>query len=155
MLARAPIHGLRPLTFIPASSKVSSFKSKFKFNFSTSGHGRETLDISKLFISPGVDREEEMKKEMLIAGSNIVKGPYAGDARVKEVQFVKSSERPKDCPRDGRPEIALLGRSNVGKSSLINCLVRKDLAMTSKRPGMQMPLIQHVLLGTNSPKGFS
>jgi GTP-binding protein len=42
---------------------------------------------------------------------------------------------PRDFPTDGRPEIALVGRSNVGKSSLINALVRQDVARTSSAPG--------------------
>lgn len=42
---------------------------------------------------------------------------------------------PGDFPTDGRPEIALVGRSNVGKSSLINALVRQDVARTSSTPG--------------------
>lgn len=88
-----------------------------------------------LFIPPGVDPEEVTDK-MVLPGSNIVIGPYAGDAKVKEVEFVKSSARAKDCPRDERPEFAMLGRSNVGKSSLINALVRKkEVALTSKKPG--------------------
>jgi GTP-binding protein len=50
--------------------------------------------------------------------------------------FVKSALRPEDFPRDGRPEIAFAGRSNVGKSSLLNRLLkRKGLAKTSKSPG--------------------
>lgn len=73
-------------------------------------------------------------------------GPYAGHAQIKEVQFVKSSNRPKDCPKDGRPEFAILGRSNVGKSSLINSLVRKkEIALTSKKPG-KTQLINHFLV---------
>lgn len=73
---------------------------------------------------------------MVLAGSNIVVGPYAGDSKIKEVEFVKSSGRAKDCPKDNRPEFAILGRSNVGKSSLINSLVRKkEVALTSKKPG--------------------
>lgn len=49
---------------------------------------------------------------------------------------MKSSSRAKDCPRDTRPEFAMLGRSNVGKSSLINALCRKkEVALTSKKPG--------------------
>lgn len=88
-----------------------------------------------LFIPPGVD-PDEVTEDMVLPGSNIVIGPYAGDAKIKEVDFVKSSNRPKDCPEDNRPEFAMLGRSNVGKSSLINCLVRKkDVALTSKKPG--------------------
>lgn len=88
-----------------------------------------------LFIPPGVEPEEVTEK-MVLPGSNIVIGPYAGDAKIKEVEFVKSSARAKDCPRDERPEFAMLGRSNVGKSSLINSLVRKkEVALTSKKPG--------------------
>lgn len=89
-----------------------------------------------LFVPPGVD-PDEVTEEMVLPGSNIVLGPYTGDAKIKEVDFVKSSNRPKDCPRDDRPEFAMLGRSNVGKSSLINFLVRKkDVALTSKKPGL-------------------
>lgn len=63
-------------------------------------------------------------------------GPYAGHSQIKEVTFVKSSNRSKDCPNDGLPEFAVLGRSNVGKSSLINTLVKKkEVALTSKKPG--------------------
>uniref|UniRef100_M8AWI4 GTP-binding protein n=1 Tax=Aegilops tauschii TaxID=37682 RepID=M8AWI4_AEGTA len=55
---------------------------------------------------------------------------------VVNADFIKSSVRPDDCPRDGLPEFALVGRSNVGKSSLLNSLVRrKRLALTSKKPG--------------------
>jgi GTP-binding protein len=46
-----------------------------------------------------------------------------------------SAVAPRDFPADGRPEIALVGRSNVGKSTLINSLVRKDVARTSATPG--------------------
>jgi len=75
-----------------------------------------------------------------------VVGPYAGESRIKEVEFVKSSARAKDCPRDTRPEFAMLGRSNVGKSSLINALCRKkEVALTSKKPG-KTQLINHFLV---------
>lgn len=51
-------------------------------------------------------------------------------------EFVKSSFEKKHWVTDGRPEIAFLGRSNVGKSSLINSLLRrKGLARTSNTPG--------------------
>ncbi|XP_010245164.1 PREDICTED: GTP-binding protein At2g22870 isoform X2 [Nelumbo nucifera] len=97
------------------------------------------------FVPPGVE-PEEVREDMILPGSNIVLGPYAGHAQIKEVQFVKSSGKAKDCPKDDRPEFAMLGRSNVGKSSLINALVRmKEVALTSKKPG-KTQLINHFLV---------
>jgi GTP-binding protein len=50
-------------------------------------------------------------------------------------EFVTSAAGAADFPRDGLPEVALVGRSNVGKSSLLNALVRQPLARTSATPG--------------------
>jgi GTP-binding protein len=50
-------------------------------------------------------------------------------------EFVTSAAGAGDFPRDRLPEVALVGRSNVGKSSLINALVRRPLARTSAAPG--------------------
>ena len=50
-------------------------------------------------------------------------------------EFVTSAAGAGDFPRDGLPEVAIVGRSNVGKSSLINALVRRQLARTSAAPG--------------------
>ena len=50
-------------------------------------------------------------------------------------EFVTSAAGAGDFPRDQLPEVALIGRSNVGKSTLINALVRKTLARTSAEPG--------------------
>jgi GTP-binding protein len=55
---------------------------------------------------------------------------------IKNPQFVKSILNWKEKPRPALPEIAFVGRSNVGKSSLINCLVNiKNFARVSKQPG--------------------
>jgi GTP-binding protein len=50
-------------------------------------------------------------------------------------EFVKSAAGAGDFPRDRLPEVAMVGRSNVGKSSLINALVRHPIARTSAAPG--------------------
>lgn len=55
---------------------------------------------------------------------------------IKHVNFVGSYEHEWQCPKDGRPEYAFIGRSNVGKSSLINMLSgRKAIAKVSNTPG--------------------
>jgi GTP-binding protein len=50
-------------------------------------------------------------------------------------RFVTSAAKPEDLPVEQLPEVAVVGRSNVGKSSLINALVGQDLARTSRTPG--------------------
>jgi len=56
--------------------------------------------------------------------------------KIRSARFVKSATRPDDFPRDQRPEIAFCGRSNVGKSSLLNVLTNvRGLARTSSSPG--------------------
>ena len=59
----------------------------------------------------------------------------------QRVVFVKSVYDLKECPKGELPEIAFVGRSNVGKSSLLNCLLsKKSLAKTSSRPGKTQAL---------------
>ncbi|MEE3233925.1 MAG: ribosome biogenesis GTP-binding protein YihA/YsxC [Candidatus Latescibacterota bacterium] len=61
--------------------------------------------------------------------------------RCDSAEFVVGAVSPKDFPDDGCPEIVFSGRSNVGKSSLINCLLqRKNLARTSSVPGKTQQL---------------
>jgi GTP-binding protein len=55
--------------------------------------------------------------------------------KLLEAQFVTSAADARGVPRDGIPHIALVGRSNVGKSSLINALTGRKLARTSAAPG--------------------
>ena len=65
---------------------------------------------------------------------------------IKSAEFIVSNSEHSKCPQDGKPEYAFIGRSNVGKSSLINMLTnRKGLAMTSSTPGKTM-LINHFLI---------
>lgn len=66
--------------------------------------------------------------------------------KIKTAEFKISNSDVAKCPSDRRPEYAFIGRSNVGKSSLINMLTgRKSLAMTSATPGKTM-LINHFLI---------
>ena len=68
---------------------------------------------------------------------------------IKSAEFVMSNSDVKKCPKNLLPEYAFIGRSNVGKSSLINMLTnRKNLAKTSGRPG-KTQLINHFLINKN------
>jgi GTP-binding protein len=68
---------------------------------------------------------------------------------IKEARFIVSNTDVKKCPRPDKPEYAFIGRSNVGKSSLINMLTRrKSLAKISGKPG-KTRLINHFLINDN------
>ncbi len=65
---------------------------------------------------------------------------------ITTASFVISNPSVENCPQDALPEFAFIGRSNVGKSSLINMLLnKKDLAKTSSKPGKTL-LINHFLV---------
>lgn len=65
---------------------------------------------------------------------------------IQKATFVISNSNPGNCPKPDRAEIAFIGRSNVGKSSLINMLVnQKGLAKTSQKPG-KTQLINHFMI---------
>ncbi len=69
--------------------------------------------------------------------------------RIKSAEFVMSNSDVAKCPNQPIPEYAFIGRSNVGKSSLINMLTgRKSLAKTSGRPG-KTQLINHFIINDN------
>jgi len=68
---------------------------------------------------------------------------------IKSAEFVSSYVSYKDCPQNNIPEYAFVGRSNVGKSSLINMLLdRKKLAKTSQSPG-KTQLINQFIVNNN------
>jgi len=61
--------------------------------------------------------------------------------KVTKAEFIKSAFKEDDWPKDAQPEVAFLGRSNVGKSSLINSLLSvRGLARTSSTPGRTQSL---------------
>src|SRR3954465_2860062 len=67
--------------------------------------------------------------------------------------FVVSAASASDFPRDGLAEIALVGRSNVGKSSLINALTRQKVARTSAEPGKtRLANVYRIARGSASPR---
>ncbi|MBW8049991.1 MAG: YihA family ribosome biogenesis GTP-binding protein [Cytophagales bacterium] len=68
--------------------------------------------------------------------------------KIKKAEYLCSNIDPKLCPKPVYPEYAFIGRSNVGKSSLINLLVNTHLAKTSKTPG-KTQLINHFLIDDN------
>lgn len=69
--------------------------------------------------------------------------------KIKTAEFVISNSKVDLCPNSSLPEYAFIGRSNVGKSSLINMLTgRKSLAKTSAKPG-KTQLINHFLINNN------
>lgn len=69
--------------------------------------------------------------------------------KIKSADFVMSNSNVANCPKEPLPEYAFIGRSNVGKSSLINMLTqRKGLAKTSGRPG-KTQLINHFKINEN------
>lgn len=70
-------------------------------------------------------------------------------AQIKQSTFASSHARVIQAPKDGRPEFAFIGRSNVGKSSLINMLTqRKELAHTSGKPG-KTQLLNYFLINNS------
>ena len=69
--------------------------------------------------------------------------------KINKAEFICSSPKHQMCPEPNYPEYAFIGRSNVGKSSLINMLTgRKSLAKTSSTPG-KTQLINHFMINDN------
>jgi GTP-binding protein len=74
---------------------------------------------------------------------------------ITSAKYIISSPDVKDCPQSGLPEYAFIGRSNVGKSSLINMLCHNPkLAKTSQKPGKTL-LINHFLVESQESRAKS
>ncbi len=65
--------------------------------------------------------------------------------KLKSIEYIKAAPKWDQGPKDGLPEVALVGRSNVGKSSLINLLLGRKLAYVAKTPG-KTQLLQYFLI---------
>lgn len=93
-----------------------------------------------------LDEEEDWESVSPGDAGAVVALPPPTNVKVKSAEFVKSSVTLEQCPKPSYPEFAVIGRSNVGKSSLINMLTgRKSLAMVSKTPGKTV-CINHFLI---------
>lgn len=68
--------------------------------------------------------------------------------KITSISFVKSASKVSECPAEKLPEIAVIGRSNVGKSSLINMLMKRTIAKSSDKPG-KTQLINYFLVNEN------
>uniref|UniRef100_A0A5B7BH61 EngB-type G domain-containing protein n=1 Tax=Davidia involucrata TaxID=16924 RepID=A0A5B7BH61_DAVIN len=127
-----------PISHFSSTPTLPSISSQTPQKLSPPEETHIEISLEKLFVPPETDvsSDNTALSTRILKGSNIVLSKYARDAQVVQAEFVKSSVRAEDCPSDGLPEFALVGRSNVGKSSLLNSLVRrKRLALTSKKPG--------------------
>jgi GTP-binding protein len=76
---------------------------------------------------------------------------FARNLKAVATEFIRSAAGPRDFPADGAPEIALVGRSNVGKSSLINALVGRRVARTSVKPGKTRLVNVYLARPTGAP----
>lgn len=73
--------------------------------------------------------------------------------KVISATFVRGAVRREDFPRDPVPQLALVGRSNVGKSTLINALTRQRVARTSAAPGKTREINLYLVTLDSSPLG--
>jgi GTP-binding protein len=98
------------------------------------------------------DSEEDLDLENDYVELQLAKQAKA--ATIKSAKFISSVVRHQDCPQTKLPEVAFIGRSNVGKSSLVNMLTnRKNVAKVSKNPG-KTQTINHYEITTGDGKWF-
>ncbi|KAG5023348.1 hypothetical protein JHK85_019690 [Glycine max] len=125
------------LSLSPSSLSISKTPTppslfSFRHPLSHSTHASKTTTSPppsfefQLFIPPGIE-PDEVDDSTVLPGSNIAVGPYAGHSHIKDVQFVKSSARfvkssarARDCPKDNRPEFAVLGKTQLINHFLVN-----------------------------------
>lgn len=103
------------------------------------------------YLALGVKGNPLSRLPRLIASDIFISLKYlaAEGMKITSVQFAGSATGPRDFPRDGQPEIAFAGRSNVGKSSLLNRLLRRRrLARVSKTPGRTQTINFYNINGT-------
>jgi hypothetical protein len=141
-----------------AASPLSSLSQRDADEGGVTAEERAAAAAELAALAAGGDEEEEEeeeeesntwvidtprgRKELVLQGGVMLEPDVAerlqcrDNAKISSSEFVKSSVTWRDCPPPKFPEFAFIGRSNVGKSSLINCLTaRKSLAMVSKTPG--------------------
>ena len=124
-----------------ATRRVSWFERQPRSVRSASGPSptaavASTQRSSSLQSEDGLEWDEPELEPQAEPGGVLVLPPPS-HSRVKTADFVKSSTAVSQCPPAKYPEFAVIGRSNVGKSSLINMLTgKKALAQISKTPGM-------------------
>lgn len=100
------------------------------------------------------DDEDDEDEETPLVERELELASQGRGATVKHVEFVQACVDLKGCPKPTLPEIAFIGRSNVGKSSLVNMLTnRKSLAKTSKNPG-KTQTINHYRMTTGDGKFY-
>ncbi len=115
------------------SFKGVSNTNEFLQNLYSSSQFNDDDDEDDDGTSYGVPVEQEHQEQ---TGSKQKGSIRQKNARVTSAEFIKSSVSVQSCPAPIYPEFAVIGRSNVGKSSLINMLTgRNSLAMVSKTPG--------------------
>lgn len=122
---------------LPAQSTQSKVQRCFRAGCSGRGSLVSAIGRASLQIVTAVP--ETAAREGTPSTATVVALPAATHTRVKTAAYVSSSVKLSQCPKPQWPEFAVIGRSNVGKSSLINLLTgQKALAQVSKTPGKNL-----------------
>ena len=126
--------------FIPEEEREAAKAAYLRM--ATGGGGERSAKADDDDDEDGVEvfAEEDIEDDLYLTdeadGLTQATVQQATGAIVKSVRFIQACVRVKDCPPPKHPEVAVIGRSNVGKSSLVNMLTnRKGIAKTSKNPG--------------------